>query len=406
MQKNNQLWVVCYLLSWGVIASCQPSSQPSEKKSSPASQSQAIASEQIKVKYARNFRVKYFDHYKVVTVTKAFSDQDDSLRYALVQRGHKAPKEFKPNQVIEIPVHSLITLSTTHVALADMLGITKSITGNAGNQYISEKSSLAPRIKQGQVAEVGSSKGFNKELVLSLQPDMLMMSGVFAADYQKHQTTLGGNTCLVVNTEWLEQHPLARAEWVKFLALFYNKEKMASQKFQEIEAKYKEIKQQVTQVTQRPTVFGGIPYKGAWYVARGESYLAQFIKDAGADYLWKDTQGTGSMPLDFETVFAKAHASNYWLNVGQAQSLPGLLSKDERFAKFAAFQKGKIYNNNRQLNKNGGNDYWTTGLVNPHLILADLVKIFHPDLLPQHQLVYYKKLSAHEGQNQHSTTDQ
>lgn len=225
MQQNNRLWVVCYLLSWVFIASCQPSSRPSEEKSSPTSQSQAVTFEQIKVKYARNFRVQYFDHYKLVTVTKAFSDQADSLQYVLVQRGHKVkvPKEFKPNQVIEIPVRSLITLSTTHVALADMLGITKSIIGNAGNQYISEQSSLAPGIKQGKVAEVGTSKGFNKELVLSLQPDMLMMSGVFAADYQKHQATLGGSTCLVVNTEWLEQHPLARLEWVKFLALFsYN----------------------------------------------------------------------------------------------------------------------------------------------------------------------------------------
>ncbi|BAL99694.1 MAG: hypothetical protein KatS3mg049_2263 [Caldilinea sp.] len=51
-----------------------------------------------------------------------------------------------------------------------------------------------------------------------------------------------------------------------------------------------------------------------------------------------------------------------------------------------------MYNNNARLNEYGGNDYWEGGLANPDVVLADLIKIFHPELLPDHELVYYRKL--------------
>lgn len=378
------------------LTHCQTSSQSSEVVTSAKKVAASTALTPIKIKYAKNFRVQYFDHYKVVTVTKAFSDTADSLQYVLVPRNSPVPPQFKSSQIVRTPIRSLITLSSTHVALTDVLGLSQSIVGNANNSFISEKSQLISRIKQGKVAEVGNSRNFNKELVLSLQADALMMSGVYTADYQKYQAMLGKHTCLIVNTEWLEQHPLARAEWIKFLALFYNKEQVADQAFQKIEANYLQTKKLVANVTKHPTVFLNLPRKGTWYMARGKSYVAQFIKDAGANYLWKDTKGVGSEPLDYEVVFAKAYQADFWLNVGLTQNLPELLSKDDRFRKFEAFQKGNVYNNNRLLNKNSGNDYWMTGLVNPHLVLADLVKIFHPELLPQHQFVYYKKLPAHE----------
>jgi iron complex transport system substrate-binding protein len=218
------------------------------------------------------------------------------------------------------------------------------------------------------------------------------MSGMNLAGYQKKQAAVGKSTRLIVNSGWMEQHPLARAEWIKFLALFFNKEKLAAQKFDAIEAKYVEVKKLAAQAKDNPTVFCGLPFKGTWYTPKGESYMAQFLRDAHANYYWNDTKGTGSHPFDFETVFAKANQGKFWLNVSSATNLKDVESKDTRFTKFAAFNQKQVYNNNKRINAGGGNDYWVTGFVNPHLVLSDFVKIFHPELLPNYELTYYQKL--------------
>jgi len=380
--------IIAYL---GILSTCIWSCQTDNTNKKEKSPTLSYEREEVEVKYAKNFKVEYFEDYKLLTITKVFQDSDETLQYVLLYPGKKAPKNFKEEQIIQIPIQSLITLSSTHVALADVLEVTESIIGNSNNNIITS-GALPNRIKAGKVAEVGSGNQLNRELIISLQPDILMMSGVYAADYNKYQQALSGSTKLIVNTEWLEEHPLARAEWIKFLALFYNKEKLANQKFEQIESEYLKIKKLTQNIKNKPTVFGGLPYKNTWYVARGNSYVAKFLEDAGADYIWKDIEGVGSYPLDFERVFEKAYQCDYWLNVGTMVSKEEMLNQDPRYAQFDAFQEDAVYNNNAQVNKQGGNDYWMTGLVNPHIILADLVKIFHPQLLPEHKLFYYKKI--------------
>jgi len=394
---NKILWYPLYIIAYlGVLIAwgCQTNNtgNTSEKEQSLTFSSET---EEIEVKYAKNFKVKYFEDYKLVTITKVFQDSNETLEYVLLHAGKKPPKNFKKEQIIQIPVQSLITLSSTHVALADVLDVTKTIIGNSNNNIITS-GKLPDRIKAEKVAEVGRGNQLNRELIIALQPDILMMSGVYASVYNKYQEALSGSTNILVNTEWMEEHPLARAEWIKFLALFYNKEKLANQKFKKIESDYLRIKKLAQNVHRKPTVFGGLPHKNTWYVARGNSYVAKFLKDAGADYIWKDIEGVGSYPLDFERVFEKAYQCDYWLNVGVAKSKEQMLNQDSRYAQFDAFQNDAVYNNNAQVNKQGGNDYWMTGLVNPHIVLADLVKIFHPQLLPEHKLFYYKKIDNHE----------
>lgn len=386
-----QVWYSLLVLC--LLGSCQPSDKTNQDQPSDSSKASQTSFDKLtSIKYAKNFSVAYIDNdYKVVIVKKAFSDQNTPLRYVLVPHGKPVPKDVPAKQVVRIPVRSMATLSTTHVALADVLGVTDFITGNANNAWISLPS-MQKRIKAGKVAELGNSGNINQELLVSLQPDIVLMSAMNLAGYQKNKATMGKNTRLVVNSAWLEKHPLARAEWIKFLAVFFNKEKLANQKFKAIEAKYLEVKKQAAQAKNKPTVFCGLPFKGTWYTPKGESYMAQFLRDARADYYWNDTEGTGSHPFDFETVFAKANQGKFWINVSSATSLKDVASKDSRFTKFAAFNQKQVYNNNKRINAGGGNDYWVTGFVNPHLVLSDLVKIFHPELLPNHELTYYRKL--------------
>jgi iron complex transport system substrate-binding protein len=135
-----------------------------------------------------------------------------------------------------------------------------------------------------------------------------------------------------------------------------------------------------------------MPFKGSWFVPAGESYMAQFLRDAGANYKWSDSKGTGSLALNFETVAPEALTADYWLNVGYVDTKADIAAKDQRFTSFNPFKTDRVYNNNKQVNDIGSNDYWESGAVKPQLVLADMIRILHPELLPDHSLMYYKQL--------------
>ena len=139
-------------------------------------------------------------------------------------------------------------------------------------------------------------------------------------------------------------------------------------------------------------ILSGLPWKGAWYVPGGKSFAAQFIKDAGGSYLWDENRSTEALPLDLEMVYEKALKADCWINPGAASSIKDILQVDKRLGGLDVIKTGMVFNNNAVVNINGGNDYWESGVTNPHLILKDLVKIFHPELLPDHNFIYYKKL--------------
>ena len=125
-----------------------------------------------------------------------------------------------------------------------------------------------------------------------------------------------------------------------------------------------------------------------------DSYMAQLIHDAGGDYLWSDVIGADAIPLDVERVFLKAANADIWLNPSFYRSRQALFATDLRFKKFRAAQTGNIYNNTRQQIANTGNPIWEAGIVNPDNVLADLIKIFHPDRMPDWEFIYYEKLHS------------
>ena len=147
------------------------------------------------------------------------------------------------------------------------------------------------------------------------------------------------------------------------------------------------------QIIDKPKVLTGLPWKGTWYIPGGNSYLARLIEDAGGDYIWKNESADESIPLDFETVFMKAQQADTWINPGAANRKADILSVDERLGDLPVYHSDKIYNNNAIQNDIGGNDYWESGIMQPDSILLDLVYIFHPELLPQHNLKYYKTIN-------------
>jgi iron complex transport system substrate-binding protein len=192
--------------------------------------------------------------------------------------------------------------------------------------------------------------------------------------------------------EYLEPHPLGKAEWIRFFSLFFNLEASADAFFQRIDSAYSQLANIAATADNAPGVLIGLPWKDTWYMAGGRSFAARLIEDAGGDFLWRENNSTQAIPLDLESVYIRAVNASVWINPGAANSLEDIGRLDERFMDLEVVKNAQVFNNNLRSSPEGGNDYWESGTVRPDLVLADLISVFHPDLLADHSLVYYRQL--------------
>jgi iron complex transport system substrate-binding protein len=197
---------------------------------------------------------------------------------------------------------------------------------------------------------------------------------------------------IVINSEFLEQHPLGRAEWIKFMGLFLGKEAEADSIFNWIEVEYLKHQKLAESFTEKPTILTGIPYGGTWYLPGGENYGARFFEDAGCRYIWSDDSTSGFLQLSLETVFDRAMDADFWIGVGSFETYEELEAADGRFAKFSAFRNQRVYNYNGRIGPTGGNEYLELGYLRPDLILKDIIQVAHPDQYPKPDLYFYKAL--------------
>jgi iron complex transport system substrate-binding protein len=347
--------------------------------------------EKVDLQYTDNFTVEYFNNYKLVTVETPWPGATESAQYVLVQCGTPAPDGFLDEQIIPVPVGSIVTMSTSYLPFLDSLGLLDRLVGLDDDSFVYNPSVLAMS-EEGKLVTIGYGSGVNVEQALDLAPDLVMTYSAGFAEYDAHPVLIEAGLKVVLNAEWMDTSPLGRAEWGKFMAVFFNKEAQASAQFDEIAQQYNEMKALAAGADATPTVFSGTPFQGVWAMPGGESFAAAFFRDAGADYLWADDDSTGSLMLDFEAVYERAQDADLWLNVGFIFSLEDLQTADARFADFAAFQNGAVWNNDARMSPGGGLDFYESAVARPDLVLADLIKIFHPDLLPDHEPVYYRQL--------------
>jgi len=365
--------------------------QPGEKKSTPDT---VVASGPVAtstIKYAKGFRIDYYDHYKVLSLVNHIAGQTDTLHYLLLPEGVAAPADRAGMPVIHTPVKSLVVLSSSHVGMAEFVGIADRIIGLGSLQYISS-GVVRERIKAGAVKEVGLDNAINNELIVALRPSTLLTMSNPDITSGKNKTLADAGIPIMPIAEWLETTPLGRAEWVKLLAALTDREEFVNKKFDSVATEYQRLAALGAGAATHPSVIIGMPFKGSWYMPAGESYMVRLLNDAGADYHWKDSKGTGSLSLNFEMVAPVALKADYWFNLGTVDSKAAVAASDARFGQFACFRTGALYNNTLRTNDIGANDYWESGVANPQLILADLIRIMHPGLLPNNSLYYYKQL--------------
>lgn len=343
------------------------------------------------IRIAKRFDIKYFDGYSQLSVISPWQGAGGTTHtWYLVPRGSSTPQGVDTSFVIFVPVRTIVCMSTTHLAMIKALGATGTVTGFSGTDFLYD-TLLIEKVTNGSLKEIGYEDNLNKELIISLNPDLVMTYGVGSesSGYTGKIRELGFR--VLFNADYLETDPLGKAEWIKVFGALYCKEQLADSLFRSIEAKYNELRDFIAgKIGERPTVMLGLPFKDTWYISPGNSYISKMIKDAGGRYLWENINSDLSMPTSLESVYLKAVNAGFWLNIGTVNSKDEITSVDSRLSGLSCFKNGNLYNNNNLINSTGGNDYWESGCINPHLLLRDLAVIFHPELFRDKSLHYYR----------------
>jgi len=375
------LYLICFIFFTGC------GKKGAEYRNKPGSPESALP-----VKYASGYTLEDSGHTRVITVKNPWQHASGiQYRYILSDTISQSSIIDELTCQIRIPVRRVVCLSTTHIGFISFLGEERTVYGISGKKYIVNES-LRRRCAQDSVLDVGYDENLNYELLLKLKPDVVFAYGVSMAITNTIKKINELGIPVVMIGEYLEMQPLAKMEWVKVFAALYKKEHEIAVKFNEVADNYNHLTKLAVNSGNKPDVLLGLPWKGTWYVSGSQSYVASLIKDAGGKYIWDHLNFNESRPMALEKVFEHALASDIWMNPGDAQSKEDILAVDERFSVLPAFTNNRVYNNNNLQNQSGGNAIFESGVVEPHLILSDLISILHPQLLPSHTLKYYRKL--------------
>lgn len=291
----------------------------------------------------------------------------------------------------ELPLKTAMVIPTSAIAYMKELNLTEKITGISQPDFIFNPK-IHELIKQNKISTIGSFDEIFIEKILMNKPDIFIStSSPTLAKF--HEQLEKENIKVIYIDEYEELNPLARAEYVKIFGILFGKEKEADDLFTQIEKNYTEIKTLVEKnQSKNPTVFANQIYGDIWYMPGGKSFQAKLIEDAGGNYLWKSDDVTGNLNLSFESVFEKANEADIWINAGDFPDKATLLASYKNYEWLAAFKNGKVYNWNNKITPKGANDYFETGTARPDLVLKDLASIFHPELFPNYELRFYKRL--------------
>ena len=275
--------------------------------------------------------------------------------------------------------------------MVELLNEERAIIGFPFGKYVSSEKTRN-LLEAGKITEIGNESSINTEILLDLNPELVVGYGVSSADKTLNTIEKAGIK-VVYNGDWLEENPLGRAEWIKFFGVLFDKEKQADSIFNVIEANYIAVKKKALKSIKKGSILSGaIMSNDIWNLPAGESFEAQFLKDANLNYLWKDTKGKGSLSLSFESVFDKGGAADFWIAPGYFSSKEQLLKSNNLYARFKAFQNDHIYTSSTKKGKTGGIIYYELATTRPDLVLKDIVKITNPSLFPNYTLTFFAKM--------------
>jgi len=344
----------------------------------------------IQVKYAKGFEIEQFIDYKKLIIKSPYQNSKEVFEYLLYKQA-LSKKSTTEAINIHVPIEKIVVTSTTHIPMLELLGVENTLIGFPNTTYISSPKTRK-LIAGGGIKEVGVKGSLNTEILLDLQPNIVVGFSMSQPSKSLRLIEKSGIPVLL-NGDWLEETPLGRAEWIKFFGVLYSKEKEADSIFKSIEASYLSAVSLAKKSIQKPSILSGaMMRKDIWNLPAGESFVARFLKDANTNYLWKNSTGKGSLSISFESVLDKGQAADYWIAPGYFSTKKQLLKSNTHYQKFTAFKKDHIFTFANTTGDNGGVLYFELAPTRPDLVLKDLIKITHPNLLPNYTMTFFEKL--------------
>ncbi|WP_396158695.1 ABC transporter substrate-binding protein [Flavobacterium sp.] len=342
------------------------------------------------VRYAKGFSIQNYKGYSVVTVKNPWPKATQTYRYILKEKNGIVPDSLKQNIIIAVPINTIVVTSTTHIPSLEMLGEVNSLVGFPHCDYISSKK-VRTRIEADKVKELGNNHDLNTEAILDLQPNVIIGYGIDNKNPTLDNLQKSGLK-IMLNGDWNEETALGKAEWITFFGALYGKQKEANEIFSKIEKDFLNTVEIAQRATTTPTILAGDMFEDRWYLPKGSSWGSLLLKQANGNYLWQETSGTGSLSLSFETVYFKAKDADFWITSGQFSTLSEMTNSNPHYTKFKAFKNKNVYSFSGKKGKTGGILYYELAPNRPDIVLKDLVKILHPELLPSYTPFFFEKL--------------
>ena len=340
--------------------------------------------------YAAGFRIVGAEGKQstIIRVTNPWQSANDVETMLFIARGgEKAPAGFR-GQVLQGDAQRVVCMSSSHITMLDAIGGVESVVGVSGKDFVSNPYIVANRHS---IADVGYDGNINFELLVAQRPDIVLLYGVTGACTMQSKLDELGISYIYIG-EYVEEDPLGKTEWLIAIAEIVGCREQGIAYFTEVPQRYNHLKAMAAAATSPlPRVMLNTPYADSWFMPSTTSYLARLIADAGGDYIYKKNTSNHSVPIDIEEAALLTTEADIWLHVEGVSSLKDLRQQYPKFAKMPCVQRGEVYNCDKRKVTGGGNDYWESGVVQPDVILRDLIKVFHPELISE-ELVYYRKI--------------
>lgn len=344
----------------------------------------------VKVKYAKGFDIQYFNKSIKLIIKSPYLNAKEQFEH-LISTGGDSNTMYPKGTLINTPIQKIVVTSTTHIPMLELLGVENTLIGFPHTKYISSPKTRK-LIANNSIKEVGVKAALNTEILLDLKPDLVVGFSMSKTNKSLNLIEKSGIP-VILNGDWLEETPLGRAEWIKFFGVLYNKEKEADSIFNVIEKNYNEAKAIASKAKSIPTILSGaIMSKDIWNLPAGESFVAQFLKDANTNYLWKDSKGKGSLSISFESILDRGKNADIWIAPGFFRNKEQMLSRNKNYQSFTAFKKNQLFTFANNVGETGGTIYFELGPTRPDLVLKDIIKITHPELLLDYTPTFFSKM--------------
>lgn len=322
----------------------------------------------------------------LIVVKNPWQGADDVEQMLLIDRDGTFNTSGTDIQRIDHDAKRIICMSSSYVAMLSTIGKQEAIAGVSGINFISDKYVAANSDK---IGDVGYDNNINYEMVVALNPDLVLLYGVMGASGMESKLRELGIPYLYLG-EYVESSPLGKAEWMVAVGEITGARDKAVEIFSTISERYTALATKVSLAAkERKQVMLNTPYRDSWFIPSEQNYIARIIRDAGGEPFTIAGTGNSSQPIDIEQAYIWASEADVWLNVGACNSLEELIRQNPKFADVKAVREKRVYNNNARQTTQGGSDFWESGVVRPDVILQDLVTILQGN---EGELYYYKQL--------------